>query len=74
MQARTGNVANHDVLMVQAEQDKRKKSRPPIGDLLFLVFIEQNCSLTKSRLGVYGIRSLPAVWNQGEALYGIITK
>ena len=24
--------------------------------------------------GVYGIHSLSAVWNQGKALYGIITK
>ena len=35
LQAKTKNVANHDGDPVRAKQSKRKKSRPPIGDLLF---------------------------------------
>jgi hypothetical protein len=35
MQAKTKNVANHDGDPVRAKRDKQKKSRPPIGDLLF---------------------------------------
>jgi hypothetical protein len=35
LQAKTKNVANHDGDPVRAKQSKRKKSRPPVGDLLF---------------------------------------
>jgi len=35
LQAKTKNVANHDAWMIQAKLSKRKKSRPPPGDLLF---------------------------------------
>ena len=35
LQAKTKNIANHDVDPARAEPNERKKSRPPIGDLLF---------------------------------------
>jgi hypothetical protein len=35
LQEKAKNVANHDGDPVRAKQSKRKKSRPPVGDLLF---------------------------------------